>query len=334
MNRQIEAIIERLAELSDAMRLRLLRVVEAEELSVGEVSAVLQLPQSTVSRHLKVLADGGWVARRAAGTASLFRLVMDDLSPERRALWVIVRGRMDESVVEVDVRRLRDVVAQRRLDSQAFFGRVSGEWDAVRAELFGASVTAAALMGLLDPSWVVADLGCGTGNAAELLAGHVKRVVCVDQSPEMLAAARRRLAGVGNVEFVQGELSRLTMADASVDAAVMMLVLHHVEEPGAAIAEAARVLRPGGRLLVVDMGEHQREEYKRTMGHRHLGFSERSLESMFEAAGLSEVRVVRLAGVSEAKGPGLVGASGRRVCTTEGTEGTEGWQGEGLGTGD
>lgn len=330
MNRQIEAITERLAELSDAMRLRLLRVVEAEELSVGEVSAVLQLPQSTVSRHLKVLADGGWVARRAAGTASLFRLVMDDLSPERRALWVIVRGRMDASVVEVDARRLRDVVAQRRLDSQAFFGRVSGEWDAVRAELFGASVTAAALLGLLDPAWVVADLGCGTGNAAELLAGHVERVVCVDQSPEMLEAARRRLAGVRNVEFVQGELSRLVMPDASVDAAVMMLVLHHVEEPRAAIAEAARVLRPGGRLLVVDMGEHQREEYKRTMGHRHLGFSEGAMRSMFEAAGLGDVRVVRLAGVSEAKGPGLVAASGRRVFTTEGAEGTEERKGRGC----
>jgi SAM-dependent methyltransferase len=305
------SITERLAELSDLVRIRLLRILEHEELSVGEVSSVLQLPQSTISRQLKVLLDGGWVTRRSVGPASLYRLLLDDLTPDRRPLWLLVREQSHASDFEADARRLRDVIAQRRLDSQTFFGRVAGEWDAVRAELFGPHVSMLGLLGLLDASWTVADLGCGTGNAAELLSPHVKRVICVDQSPEMLSAARKRLAGIGNVEFLGGPLLNLPLESESVDAAVLMLVLHHVDDVPGALAEARRVLVPGGRLLIVDMVAHTREEYRRTMGHRQLGFAPKAMEAMLLGAGLIEPRVVVLPGTPEAKGPGLLAASGR-----------------------
>lgn len=308
------SVADRLAGLSEPARLRLLRILETEELTVGEIAKVVQMPQSTVSRHLKVLADAGWLARRSEGTATMYRLVLDDLGVWDRGLWLAVReGMGTDGSWQEDVRRLRAVVASRRLDSQSFFGRIAGEWDSVRSQLFGSGFTAPALLGLLPRDWIVADVGCGTGNAAELLAPWVRRVVAVDRSEPMLAAARKRLDGVPNVEFVAGEIARLPLADRSVDAAVCVLVLHHVPDVAAAIAELARITRPGGRILVLDMIRHDREDYRRTMGHVHLGFARDDVASMFAAAGLAETRWEPLPSDPEGRGPGLFVAVGTRA---------------------
>jgi SAM-dependent methyltransferase len=307
------SVAERLGTLSEPVRLRLLRLLEAEELTVGEVARVVQLPQSTVSRHLKTLGDAGWLAKRSEGTATLYRMVLDDLGVWERSVWVAVReGLGDGPEVREDSRRLKGVLAARRLDSQAFFGRVAGEWDDVRNELFGRGFTALALMALLPRDWTVADVGCGTGNIAELLSPWVKRVVAVDRSEPMLEAARKRLSGAKNVEFVAGEASNLPLKTGSVDAAVSVLVLHHLAEPGSALREMARVVRPGGAVLVVDMVEHGREEYRRTMGHVHLGFERARVEGWFADAGLVDVKWAPLPSDPEARGPGLFAASGRR----------------------
>jgi ArsR family transcriptional regulator len=279
---------------------------------VGEVSKVVQLPQSTVSRHLKLLADAGWLSRRSEGPATLYRLVLDDLPPAARALWVPVREQIsDGSEASEDLRRVAAVLAERRTDSQSFFGRVAGEWDAMRTELFGASFSASALLGLIPSSWTVADLGCGTGNAAELLAPVVKKVIAVDQSEAMLVAARERLAAFKNIEFVRGDLERVPLADASVDVAAMMLVLHHVAEPAAALAEARRILRPSGALVLLDMVAHDRDDYRQTMGHKHLGFARASVESMLLAAGFTTIDHRELPRDTSARGPGLFAAIGR-----------------------
>lgn len=307
------SITARLASLGEPVRLRIMRLLESNELSVGEVSRVVQLPQSTVSRHLKVLSEGGWLVRRSEGTATMYRLVLDDLSVNARALWLAVREHMGLARdVAQDRARLASVLAERRADTESFFGRVAGEWDAVRNELFGERFTLHALLSLVPADWTVADLGCGTGNAAELLAPVVKRVVAVDQSRPMLSAAKKRLGDVRNVRFVRGSLESLPLEDESVDATVCVLVLHHLEDPGKACEEMARVLRPGGVALVVDMVEHDRSSYRHTMGHRWLGFGEREVRSAMTRAGLVQPVFRPLASDPGARGPGVFAATAHK----------------------
>lgn len=308
-------LTDRLTSLGDPVRLRLLRLIETQELSVGEVAKVVQLPQSTVSRHLKTLADAGWLSRRQEGTASFFSLVPDDLAPDARALWAAVRAHLGSSTdLAEDQRRLKAVLAERRTDSQAFFGRHAGEWDALRTELFGGRFTSVALLSLIRGDWTIADLGCGTGNAAEFLAPFVDKVIAVDQSPPMIDAARQRMTGAANVEFVEAPINRTGIADASVDAAVCVLVLHHLDDPAGALREMRRVLRAdraGGRVLIVDMLAHDRDEYRRLMGHKHLGFSKGEMLRLLADAGFTDLVYHELPGEPDAKGPGLFAAAGR-----------------------
>lgn len=304
-----------LGDLADPVRVRLLRLLTREELAVGEIAKVVQMPQSTVSRHLKVLADGSWVSKRTEGTASLFVARPAELAPALRGLWEAVETHLHLGAEhDEDDRRLPAVLAERRLDSQTYFGRLAGAWDDVRSSLFGTTFTPTALLGLVRPDWVVADLGCGTGNVSECLSPYVERIIAVDSSLPMLDAARKRLIGRSNVEFRAGNMESLPLPDRSVDAAVCVLVLHHLEEPAAAVREMARVLRPdkGGVALVVDMLAHTRDDFVRGMGHRHLGFSRERIDSMFTQAGLSTPRTIDLPSDPEGKGPGLFVAVGRR----------------------
>ncbi|MEO1717025.1 MAG: metalloregulator ArsR/SmtB family transcription factor [Planctomycetota bacterium] len=319
MKRSIDSIplASSLSTLSDPLRLRMLRVLEREELAVGEVAKIVQLPQSTVSRHLKTLADGGWLSRRSEGTATLYRVVLDDLEVAMRSLWVTVRDSINEQSsleLDADLRRLGHVVEARRTDSRSFFGRVAAEWQSMRASLFGHSFTAPGLLALLDPDWVVADLGCGSGDAARHLAPHVKSVLAVDQSEAMLETAAAVLGSHANIELICGDLEAVPLADRSVDAAVISLVLHHVENPQAVLAEAARVLRTthnGGTLVIIDMLAHDRDEYRRTMGHVHLGFDPITIERMLVEAGFVRTRVHELPTQTDTRGPGLFVASAR-----------------------
>ncbi|MHC4989786.1 MAG: ArsR/SmtB family transcription factor [Planctomycetota bacterium] len=299
-----------LATLSDVARLRILRLLDREELSVGELARALQLPQSTVSRHLKVLHDGQWVRKRVEGTASYYRVLPEWLPDAARQLWQLTKTQLETSpTLDDDDHRLTEVLAERRTDSRSFFGRVGGEWDHLRQELFGSGFTAEALLSLIEPRWVVADLGCGTGNASEWLSPLVHRVIAVDREPSMLDAARMRLEALNNVEFRQGDLHALPIDDAHVDAAVVMLVLHHVEQPLPVVAEMARILRSPGRLLIVDMVRHDREIYRQTMGHHHLGFDENDVGGWCSATGLQLTRFLRLHPDTSVKGPGLFAAT-------------------------
>lgn len=304
-----------LAVLGEPVRLRLLRLVEAQELAVGELARVLQMPQSTVSRHLKVLAEAGLVGRRSEGPASYFRLVPDELTPAVRSVWAAVRDQAaGERELAEDRERLAAVVAERRLDSREYFGRLGAEWTEVRRQLFGTDFTAPALLSMLPAGMRIADLGCGTGEVGEALAPVAAELVMVDQSDAMLGAARERLAGVADacpVRFIQSELESLPIEPESLDAAVLSLALHHVEDIGAAIDAAARCLREGGVLLVIDMVAHDRDEYRRLMGHKHLGFSPERITGELSRAGLRPA-YRELPRRTDAKGPGLFVASGRK----------------------
>ena len=305
------AIFDDLATLADSTRSRMLLLLERHELTVSELCTVLQLPQSTVSRHLKTLSDASWVVSRRDGTSRYYTLSLDERGGPARRLWALLRDQVGATAgADQDARRLRNVLARRQSKSQEFFETTAGQWDKLRADLFGTASHLQALPALLDERWTVGDLGCGTGQVACALAPFVARVIAVDRSGEMLQAARRRVRDLPSVEIKRGELEALPIADAELDAATLLLVLHHLPDPAAALAEAYRVLKPGGRLVMADMLPHDREEYRQQMGHVWLGFSDEHVHRLLAAAGFERVRIVALPVNAAAKGPALFVASG------------------------
>jgi ArsR family transcriptional regulator len=307
-------IFDRLAALGEPTRTRVLLLLEGRELTVSELCTVLQAPQSTVSRHLKALADAGWIGSRPEGTSRFYGMDREALSDSMRRMWLAVRDELDAAPgAEQDRARLAPVLAQRRSRSEEFFRSEAGQWDRTRDELFGHGFYLLGLPGLLDPAWVVGDLGCGTGHVTESLAPFVSRVVAVDGSEAMLVEARRCLAGRDNVDLRHGELEALPIEDAALDAAVLALVLHHVPDPGRVLREVSRTVRPGGRVLVVDMLPHDRADLAATMGHVWLGFSEEAIGRHLGDSGFEETRFVRLPVDPAAKGPALFAAAAERA---------------------
>jgi ubiquinone/menaquinone biosynthesis C-methylase UbiE/DNA-binding transcriptional ArsR family regulator len=318
-------ILDHLTALADSTRDRILLLLERQELTVSELCGILQLPQSTVSRHLKALADSGWVSARAEGTSNVYTMtrpatgpragtfdVATPDGPERR-LWSLVREQVASSRAALqDERRLTSVLAKRRARSQEFFSSTAGQWDRVRDELFGDRFHLAAFAALADPRWIVGDLGCGTGRVSATLAPFVGHVIAVDGSAEMLHSARERTADVPNIDLRRGDLEAIPIDDDRLDLALLALVLHHLPDPAKALAEVARVTKSGGRVLLVDMLPHDRESYRQQMGHVWLGFSSEYVHALLDGAGFSEIRYAPLPPDPSAKGPSLFVATGTR----------------------
>jgi len=305
------ALLGWMDSLSDPTRLRLLRLLERHELGVVELCDILQLPQSTVSRHLKILLDQGWAKARRQGTTHLYRTILDELETPTRKLWLIAREQTEGwSAVHQDRLRLDRRLEQRLADSQSFFASAAGQWDKLRSELYGQSFTYAGLLELLPREFVVADLGCGTGPITQLLADQVKQVIAVDNSAAMLKAAKKRLGDRENVDLRRGELESLPIDDAACDAALLVLVLTYVAEPAIAIKEAARVLKPGGKLVIVDLLPHDRDDFRRQMGQQSSGLDPDVLKKWMTEAGLARATVRPLPPEGNVKGPALFVASG------------------------
>jgi ArsR family transcriptional regulator len=303
------AILDHMTALADPIRCRMLLLLERHELTVSELCAVLQMPQSSVSRHLKTLSDDDWVTSRRDGTSRFYSMAADDLDPAARRLWPIIREQVAAtSGAGQDDRRLRGVLARRRAKSQEFFASAAGGWDRLRGELFGDTFYLWGVLGLIDPSLIVGDLGCGTGQLTETIAPYVKHVIAVDSSPDMLEAAQQRLGAARNVALRQGELENLPIDAGELDAAMLSLVLHYSPSPGRALSDVARALVPGGRVLVVDMLPHDRQDYQQQMGHVWLGFSEKQITKFLTTAGFGSVRVRPLPADPDAKGPALFAA--------------------------
>ena len=302
-------IFDRLTALADPIRARLLLVLERHELTVSELRAALQLPQSTVSRHLRALADARWVASREDGTSNRYRMVARELDPGARKLWQSVREEVGAMATAArDAERVHSVVAARHSTSQRFFASSAAQWDRLRAELFGSRTELLSLLGLLDARWTVGDLGCGAGQLAEAMAPFVKRVVAVDESPAMLRASRARLATRPNVDVREGTLESLPVEGGELDVAILSLVLHYVADPPLALAGVHRALKKEARVLIVDMMPHDRAEYRQTMGHVWLGFGEDQLTRWSEDAGFETCRFAPLAAPTHSKGPTLFSA--------------------------
>jgi ubiquinone/menaquinone biosynthesis C-methylase UbiE/DNA-binding transcriptional ArsR family regulator len=307
------AILDHMSALADPTRCRLLLLLEQHELTVSELCGVLRLPQSSVSRHLKTLSEDDWVTSRRDGTSRFYSMPLDDLDSGASRLWPLIREQVAATATAgQDERRLHDVLARRRAKSAEFFATAAAGWDRLREDLFGDTFFLWAILGLIDPSLTVGDLGCGTGQLAETVAPHVHRVIAVDASADMLTAARARLDKLANVDLRQGDLEALPIRTGELDAAVMSLVLHYSPDPARALSEVARVVQPGGRVLIVDMLPHERAEYQQQMGHVWLGFSDKQITRFLTATGFGNVRVRALPTDARARGPALFAAVATR----------------------
>ena len=308
-----QSLLPQLDLFADPIRGRLLLLLEPQELSVGELGEVLQAPQPTVSRHLKALAEAGWVSSRSEGTSRLYRADADGRPAALADLWRLVRGEVEATAdARRDAERVRHVLATRKGKGADFFQCAATQWDALRAELFGARVELLPLLGLLEPGLVVGDLGCGTGHLAVAMAPFVQRVVAVDGSQAMLDVARARLGDVRNVDLRRGDLESLPIRDNELDIAMLSVVLSYAADPAAVLAEAARALQPGGRLLVADLMPHDQVELRQRFGQRWQGFSSETVRTWLESAGFTSVRYLPLPAEPSARGPLMFAASAVR----------------------
>jgi ArsR family transcriptional regulator len=305
--------------LGDETRLRLIRVLAREPLNVSELTAVLGVAQSGVSRHLGLLRDAGLVVEKRAGTFAWYSLApgLDDEHSSRAALWKWLRQEMDRptSATRADDARLEEV---RRLRKENFAQHGAGD---ERQQLVPGRSWAAwsRALGLLLPDFDVADLGCGEGYLTLEASRWARRVIGVDRSGDVLARAKAmgRRRGATNVVWKKGDLEKLPIATGSMDVALLSQALHHAERPAAALVEAHRILRPGGRVLVLDLREHGEGWVQQKLGDRWLGFSDRMLHDLLSGAGFEHVTIN--VGARRAGDPFTVlVAAGRKSSATAG----------------
>lgn len=312
-----DRLLALMAALADEKRLRILRVLERSELGVVELCDVLQLPQSTVSRHLKVLADQKWVRSRRDGTTHLYQTILDELDPAARKLWIVAREQTDQwATGKQDQLRLDRLIADRQVDRDTFFAGAASEWDRLRRDLYGDKFSIAAMLALLPANYTVADLGCGTGNLTAELAPHVKQVIGIDGSAAMLKAARKRTTDFANVDLRKGDLAAVPIQSATCDAALIVLALTYVSDPAKAVHEIARILKPAGRAVIVDLQPHDREDFRRQTGQTALGLEPKALEKMLNESGFESLTTRPMTPQSNVKGPALFLATGVRVNGT------------------
>jgi ubiquinone/menaquinone biosynthesis C-methylase UbiE/DNA-binding transcriptional ArsR family regulator len=312
-------IARALALLAEPLRARIVDLLADEELSVGELARILQAPQPTVSRHLKPLQLAGWLQRKTHGTATLTRLDPTHLSDAVATLIGVVRDDPDRRAERAaDRERLALVLAERDADADTFFSRVASGWDSLRDQLFGRRFMAAAMAAMVPDGATVVDLGCGTGETLLTLAPFCARAIGIDREPSMLATARARLAGHPHVTLHEAVLESLPLPPGTADTALAVLVLHHLAHPAGALTEAARVLAPAGRLVVVDMQPHDATALA-TFGHRHRGFSKEALAALAAATGLTLTRFTALPPDPDAQGPPLFVAILARAAASKKT---------------
>jgi len=307
--------------MADGTRRRIMQLVARQELSVSELVGCLSQPQSTISRHLKVLREAGLLVDRREANTVLYSAVENtghNGGDEN------LHGHVREWVGQQELppalgRRLDRVLADRQTRATEFFSREGHRWDQLRLESFGATFHLEALATLLPADWIAADIGTGTGYLLPTLAETFRKVIAVDPVPEMLDLARRRcrVQKLRNVTFRRGDLSRLPIQDGHVDLALAVLVLHHVPSPEGALGELFRITKPGGRLLIVEQRTHHLESFHERMHDRWWGFEPGKLAEAAAAAGFDQVRHRPLSTEPVvAETPELFTLTGRRAIPT------------------
>jgi ubiquinone/menaquinone biosynthesis C-methylase UbiE len=287
-----EALQRVFKTLSDPTRVRILALLECEELAVQELMDVLGMAQSRVSRHLAILRDAGLLEDRRDGTFVFYRFGSPTAAIWRDAWSFVGRSIRGDSILERDAAALARVLESRAARTRSFFDSVGPEWDALRKVWGDDALRARAIARLVAPDLVVADIGTGTGILAAELRRLGLRVIAVDSSARMIEAARAKLErdGLGDVELRRGDAAALPLADGEVDAALAHLVLQYLASPAEAVREMTRATRPGGSVVVVDFVRHQQEWMRHELGVHWLGFDHEEVASWFEAAGLEALR--------------------------------------------
>lgn len=280
----LEGWSSRLRVFADATRVRLLSLLEAEELTVAELSAITQLAQPRVSTHLAKLKEAGLVRDRRAGVSAYYRFDEAVLDPAQRALWMSISNGSDDPLLRQDAERVPGVLAMRAAD-QNWADSVAGDMERHYSPGRTWEALARTALPLLEPGDVL-DIASGDGVLAELLAPHSHRYVCIDTSARVVAAAAERLRRFTNVQVREGDMHALPFAEASFDLVVLMHALTYAAKPAQAVAEAARVLKRGGRLLLSSLARHEHRAVVEAYSHVNLGFTEKELRRFAEKAGL------------------------------------------------
>jgi len=286
--------------LADPTRLRIFHLLRAMELSIGELAQVLGQSQPRVSRHVKILADAGLAERRKEGSwvflslgsdefvAPLFAAI-DGWSSEGEDVWAVA-----------DRARLAAVRADRATAAARYFAEHAEEWDAIRSLHVSENAVEQSITDMLSdaPLGRMVDIGTGTGRMIELVGARAASVIGIDRSPEMLRLARAKLtdADLPQAELRQGDMYALPLGDGSADLVILHQVLHFAQHPAAAIAESARLLAPGGRMLIVDFASHDLEELRSRDAHARLGFADEQIAGWYQASGLRLERTEALVG--------------------------------------
>ncbi len=281
------SIVKILRAAADPTRLRILLLLKAEELSVAELQEILVMGQSTISSHLSQLKHAGLVEDRRTGKSSFYRLasegpgLLDDL---------LVRAEQETPEAAADAATMRTVVKRRQDRMRSFFDSMAGRLGKDYVPGKSWKSLAEALLRLMPPM-VIADLGAGDGSFALLLSQRAARVIAVDASAKMLEVGRETAVrhGIDNVEFRLGDMEEVPVEDGAADLVFFSQSLHHALHPERAVLEAARILRPGGRIAILDLARHRFEEARELYADERLGFSEGELTDLLEKAGFRNV---------------------------------------------
>lgn len=272
--------------LADPTRLRLIHLLARGELTVQDLTEILAMGQSRISRHLKILLEAGWLNVKHQGTWSYYRL--DTQRPEAAWLWPVLREPLArETEHSQDLVSMARVFEERRRASREFFDRHARQWDSLSERVAPLADYRAPLLARLPACQVLVDVGVGTGSLLGELSEKAQRIICIDQSPAMLAEAEQRIheRGLSGVELRLGDMARLPLEEGQADVALLQMVLHHAPQPRAVFDELYRILAPGGTLLIADLARHDQEWLREALADLWLGFLPEEISAWLEEAG-------------------------------------------------
>jgi len=297
----MSATLKSLRALSDPTRLRIVALLERDELSVAELQEITRLGQSRISTHLGLLADCALVQSRRDGKRTFYKLNPQADSVAREFIQLAIRGARELGENAHDQINLKRVLARRKEQAQVYFNQVAGRFDRVYGPGRSWQAFGHLLLRILPPL-VVADLGSGEGLLSELLARRCSKVVAVDNSQKIVefGAAKAKKNGLKNLEFRHGDLQNPPIEPNSIDLVILSQALHHAENPAAALRSAHKILRPTGQLLVLDLLKHHFEEAQALYGDRWPGFAEGDLQRWLEEAGFKKIEISVVAAEEQA----------------------------------